>query len=281
MFCVIQEIELKKPDKRGHPKELLTGFKPMTFQGNDCSYYWHRYSEERFERLVKKAYKISIHQSRRENGKVKKMQYSLCTVSYYDIADGWFTVYDYCDRKITATADKLGVSVDAVYDLVQAKLDPLIKSIQSEYRESEEYITHEEHERITTQYAINKTKFNQKYGYDSLSYKYDEIYDVFGSLMNQDRLNEVEEEFKFRQEYEEKSRSYQKEFYNNYSKFFSGSGGSGYSENIYSNYCIEDKDTLKQFYRELCKKFHPDANHDKDTSKQMQLLNQLKGQWGI
>lgn len=36
---------------------------------------------------------------------------------------------------------------------------------------------------------------------------------------------------------------------------------------------------MKQFYRELSKKFHPDANPDTDTSQQMQLLNQLKNEW--
>jgi hypothetical protein len=281
MFCVVQEIELKKPNKRGHPKELISEFKYMTFQGKDCSYYQHWYSQERFERPIKKAYKISLHQSYRERGRIKKKQYSLCTVSYYDIAEGWFNLYDYCDKKIMAVADMLDISVNMIYDLVQAKVDTLIKAIQSEYRQTEEYITREEHNRITTLYAANKAMFNEKYGYDRSSSRYDEIYDVFGNLMNQAKLDEVETDFRFRQEYEEKSRSYQKEFYSNYSKFFSGSGGSSYSENICSNHDAEDKETLKQFYRELCKKFHPDANSDKDTSKQMQLLNQLKGQWGI
>ncbi len=281
MFCVIQEVELKKPNKRGHPKELISEFKQMTFQGKDCSYYQHRYSEECFERQIKKAYKISIHQSNRINGKVEKKQCSLCTVSYYDIAEGWFTVYDYCDRKISAAADKLGISVDTIYDLVQAKVDTLIIAIQCEYQQTKEYITHKEHNRITTLYAANKAKFNEEYGCSGSYSRYDEIYDVYGNLMNQVKLDEVKSDYKFRQEYEEKSRSYQKEFYSNYSKYFSGSGGSGYSESICSNHNEEDKETLKQFYRELCKKFHPDSNPDKDTSKQMQLLNQLKGQWGI
>ena len=48
-----------------------------------------------------------------------------------------------------------------------------------------------------------------------------------------------------------------------------------------NNYKEEDKAVLKQFYRELSKKFHPDANPDIDTSQQMQLLNQLKQEWGL
>lgn len=274
MFCVIQEIELKKPNKYGHAKDILCGC-------YKSGIHWWHYSEERFDRPIKKAYKISLHQSYRGGGKVKKKQYSLCTVSYYDISDKWFGMYDYCDRKITAAAAELDISVDEIYDLVRAKLDPLIEAIQSEFMLSEEYITHQEHERITTIYAANKAKFNEEYGYSGSDSRYDEIYDVYGNLMNQDKLDEVKADYKFRQEYEEKSRSYQKEFYSNYSKYFSGSGGSSYSESICSNHNEEDKETLKQFYRELCKKFHPDSNPDKDTTKQMLLLNQLKGQWGI
>lgn len=71
--------------------------------------------------------------------------------------------------------------------------------------------------------------------------EYDRCYDVFGKLRNPEYLDKIKREYKQRKEYE----------------------------------------TLKQFYRTLSKKFHPDANPDTDTSKQMQLLNKLKGKWGL
>ncbi len=279
MYCVIQEIELKKPSKPVHSKKLISKVMQMSIHGQDCSSYWYTYSEERFDRPIRKAYKISLHQSHRENGRVLKRQFPLCTVRYYDIADGWFNLYEYCDRKITAAAEKLGVDTDTVYDLLQAKLDPLIKRIQDEYTSTEEYKIHAEHERITKLYAANKANFTEKYGCDKN--KYDEIYDVFGNLMNKDKLEDVKAEAEARKEYEEASRRYQKEFYSNYSKFYSGSGGGSYFNSIHSNHEEEDKETLKQFYRVLSKKFHPDANPGTDTSKQMQLLNQLKDEWGV
>lgn len=278
MYCVIQEIKLKKPNTHGHPKVLISKFMKMSFDGKDCSHYYHSYSEERFERPIKKVYKISIHQSYRENSKVKKKQFPLCTVNYYDIADNWFNLYDYCSRKIEKVANELEVEEGIIYELVDVKVDILIETIQNGYMQTEEYKTHSEHEQITTLYAANKVKFTEKYGCNKE--KYDEVYDVFGNLMNKDKLDEVENEFKSRQEYEEKSRSYQEDFYSNYKKYYSG-GNSGYSDNISSNHNPEDKETLKQFYRVLSKKFHPDANPDTDTSKQMQLLNQLKNEWGV
>jgi hypothetical protein len=277
MYCVIQEIELKKPNTKGKPKELQSKYMQMSMNGKDLSHYYYCYSEERFERTIKKSYKISIHISHRENGKVKKKQYPLCTVGYYDIADKWFTIYDYCGKKIELAAKELIIDAETIYDLIQAKTDPLVKLIQSEFSQSEEYRTHAEHERITTLYTSNKAKFNEKYSGN----KYDEIYDVFGNLMNQARLDEVEAEYKYRQEYEEKSRSYQEKYYSNYKDSYSGSGSSSYSNYKHSNHDGEDKETLKQFYRVLSKKFHPDSNPDTDTSKQMQLLNQLKDEWGV
>ena len=38
---------------------------------------------------------------------------------------------------------------------------------------------------------------------------------------------------------------------------------------------------LKQFYKVLSKKYHPDLNPGKDTTAEMQLLNRLKQGWGI
>lgn len=278
MFCVIQEIELKKSNKSGHPKELTSNFMQMSISGIDMSHYYYRYSEERFERPIKKAFKISIHKSYREGGKPKKKQFALCTVNYYDIADGWFSLYDFCNKKIDLLSKDLEISSDAIYELVEIKLNPLIETIQNEFSQTEEFKIHEEHERITTVYAAQKIQFTEKYGCDKD--KYDEIYNVFGELMNKEKLDELKNDYKARQEYEEKSSSYQEQNYSNHNEYYKGSNSS-YSNNISSNHGTEDKESLKQFYRELSKKFHPDSNPDIDTSKQMQLLNQLKDEWGV
>ena len=65
MYCVIQEIQKKKKNKDGYPKELKSEYMQMSINGQDESHYWHHYSEERFERDIKKAYRITIHESYR------------------------------------------------------------------------------------------------------------------------------------------------------------------------------------------------------------------------
>ncbi len=280
MFCVIQEIERKKQPRHGYPKELVSSYCQMSFQGEDLSHWNHYYGYEYFERPIRKSYKVMIHHNYRVNGKVMKKQFVLCTLGYYELADDYWGLYDYCDKAIQKAAVELNVLSDDIYDLVESKLQPLRDQIVNEFKQTEEYKTHQEHEGITSLYAYNKTEFNEKYGFDGSSHYFDRCYDVFGVLQDPDYLEKIKRDYQFNKEYEEKSRSYQESNYSNYNDNYS-SGSSGYSKIINSNHNPEDKEALKQFYRVLSKKFHPDANRDEDTSKQMKLLNQLKQDWGI
>ena len=275
MYCVIQEIQKKKKNKDGYPKELKSEYMQMSINGQDESHYWHHYSEERFERDIKKAYRITIHESYRENGKVKKKQFGICTVDYYDLATDWFCLYDWGNSKIETAAKELNCSEEELYTLIEKKLEPIQEQIIAEFQQTEEYKTHEEHEKITTLHAARKVEFNAKYNLSGN--EYDKCYDVFGTLQNPEYLKKIEKDYEARQRYEQGSRRYYEEYYNNYNQ----DSSSSYGGSVSNTYKEEDKAVLKQFYRELSKKFHPDANPDTDTSQQMQLLNQLKQEWGL
>lgn len=190
-----------------------------------------------------------------------------------------FTVYDWCDNKIALVAEGLSVSVNEIYELVERKLEPLINKIQQEFHETEEFKAHEKHEEILTIYAAKKVQFGKQY--ELSDGEYDRIYDVFGKCHNPEYLEKIKAEYKARKEYQhegwKQSSSYYEKFYGNYEGY---SGGSYYNA-VSSNYTEDDKETLKQFYRVLSKKFHPDANSDIDTSEEMKLLNRLKSNWGI
>lgn len=278
MFCVIQIIERKKLPAKGHCKELIATYHKVSYNGQDKSRWSYSFSYDNcFERTNRKAYKISIHHSYRENGEVKKKQFILTTVGYYDIADGDFYLYDYCGRKIEEVAKQLNVEIESIYELVEEKLKPLEQQIKDEFMQTEEYKTHAEHERITTVYAAKKVEFNSQYELSSGSIDYDRCYDVFGTLRNPEVLEQIKREYISRKEYEERSRSYQEQYYSNYdygnySSYFNLSQG---------NYKEEDKTYLKEFYKVLSRKFHPDSNPDKDTSEQMKLINKLKEEWNV
>ena len=119
MYCVIQEIKTRRLQKNGYPKRIEAHF---TFSKVIPSWYSYSYSTERFERPIKKAYRISIHESFREAGKVKKKQFVICTVNYYDLADDIFNLYDWGDKKMCIAADALYCSVESLYNLIEKKL---------------------------------------------------------------------------------------------------------------------------------------------------------------
>lgn len=278
MFCVIQTIERKKTPEKGHCKELIATYHKVSYNGQDKSRWSYSFSYDNcFERTIRKAYKISIHHSYRENGAVKKKQFILATVGYYDIADGDFYLYDYCGSKIEEVAKQLNVEIESIYELVEEKLKPLEQQIKDEFMQTEEYKTHEEHERITTVYAAKKVEFNSQYELSSSSIEYDRCYDVFGTLHNPEILEEIKREYVSRKEYEKRSRSYREEYYSNYNDYYSSS----YFNLNQGNYKEEDKTYLKEFYKVLSRKFHPDSNPDKDTSEQMKLINKLKEEWNV
>ncbi len=276
MYCVIQEIEIKRVQKNGHPKRIETYFTKSIVIS---SYYSYRYSTERFERPIKKAYRISVHESFREFGRVKKKQFVICTVNYYDLADDIFNLYDWGDKKMCIAADALHCSVESLYNLIEKKLNPLIELIQSEFAQTEEFKVHKEHERITTMYAARKADFNEKYG-TAGSNTYNQCYDVFGVLQDAKRLKEIEEEYIDRINYEQKSQEQSRRYYENSYSNYNGSGPKsfGYTGGQQND---ENKAILKQFYRTLSKSYHPDSNPGKDTSEEMKLLNQLKTDWGV
>lgn len=276
MYCVIQEIETRRLQKNGYPKQIKTYF---TESNVIPSYYGYCYSTERFERPIKKAYRISIHESYREAGKIRKKQFAICTVNYYSMAEDSFSLYDWGDSRINIAAESLCCSSESLYDLIEKKLNPLKERIQAEFAQTEEFKTHEEHERVTTLYAARKAEFNERFGIVG-SNEYDQCYDVYGALQNPQRFKEIEAEYIDRKYYEQKSQERSRRYYENSYNNYTGSNSKSFgSANVQHN--EGNKAMLKQFYRTLSKTYHPDSNPGKDTSEEMKLLNQLKTDWGL
>lgn len=279
MFCVIQKIQKKKSNEYGAAKELLTNTDILTIDGEEVKLYGYNYSKERFERPILDAYKISIHHSYRENGKVKKKQWSICTMSYYDIIYHCFddaVVKSVLDAKI----NEMGVKRSKFYRMVYDKLNPLEEAIRAEYEQTDEYKTHQLHIEVLEAYRIAKAEFEQLYGKDT----YNRIYDVFGNVRNKEYLEQLiavngnpDEARKAQEEYQRRSQEESQKRFEE--QFKSGWSGSSYSSASHSNYNENEKTMLKEIYRMASKKFHPDACGD-DGSK-MKFLTKLKEQWEL
>lgn len=270
MYCVIQQVMRKKPGRHGEPLEIIAYQNQWRLDESKPFTWAWMYSEERFERPHLEAYKITLHQSYREGGRVRKRQYSICTLSYYDIVE--WCLYDCADRRIKAAAEKIGVDLSTLYDLIDARLEPLRERLEAEFHQSPEYIAKQEHERIRADYLEASSKFCSRYNVDKDEFA--RCYDIFLTLRNKDYLEQIKAAHKARKQSESSYREY---FRSSYGGYTSGS----YSFSSVSTYTEDESETLKQFYRVLAKKFHPDVNPGTDTTKQMQLLNRLKESWGI
>jgi len=273
MFCVIQETRLKKPNTHGAWKEYQIEDTQITM-GGAVSHIYGYYPVRgagRFERPHQEAFRILLHFSYRNDGKPRKRQYALCTASWYDFADGYFSLYDWAGSRIDHAAEAEGISVDQIYNIVEAKIGPLEKEIQRQFHKTEEYKSEKARKKLLKDYQKRKKEFAKQYGQPEAVY--DNIFDVFGTLRDADYLARLQREKQQERTWQERSwSSYSETGRRNYSSSSFSSAG-GYSE--------DDKARLKKFYRLLSQKFHPDVNPDHDTSEEMKLINRLKDDWGL
>lgn len=259
MYCVIQEIERAKADNSGNPKSIET----YTHDDDGILYHGYMYSDDRFDRPIKKAYKISIQKSYRVDGVVKKKAYTLGTFGYYDMIKNWTWDYILSDD-LRELADKLDVEYDYLYKLVSDKFIPIRARIKKEFQQTDEYISHSKNKEIVSLHKNEKKKFADKWHCNESEYNY--CYDLYGNLVNADYLEQV----KLNKAKKEKEAEQRQEW----NKWFSGAT----TTNSYSE---DEQALLKKFYRSLSHKYHPDANLNEDTTKEMKLLNKLKGEWKV
>ncbi|SEU19733.1 hypothetical protein [Enterocloster clostridioformis] len=279
MFCVIQEIEVKKVHA-GEPREIEVYETTWTTNDKKKSTWGWRYSNEHFDRPVRKAYRISIHESYREAGKVKKKQTVICTIEYYSIVDWGSWIGDYItDSRWKDKVETIGLPENELVDLIYKKFQSIIDRVESEFQQTEEYRAREEHRRILKEHNQRVAEFKEKY--DASESQYNDCYDVFGNLRSPDALKKIKADYKAKRDYErrsqEESRGYYERFFNNHG----GNSGSSYGNNFSNNHNEDNKAMLKKFYRTLSKTYHPDSNPGMDTSEEMKLLNQLKSEWGL
>lgn len=268
MYCYIQEIKLKKDTFNGKSKYI----EPIEYNNNGRTIYSYMMSEERFIRDKNISYKVTLQDSYRENGRVKKKQWHICSMDYYSITDIGACFTDYITHKrLEKILKEAGLEEETLEEIIYKKLDPLYEKIINEYKQTEEYKINRRNEAILQAYNIKKNEFDKKYGYDT----YRQCYDVFGNLKNEERLIELKEQYKRNQEYQRSYHEYSRSSYSNYNK-------RSYHENNRSSYNENDKKILKKMYKKLAMEFHPDRNNNSEESQRaMQIINNLKEEWKV
>lgn len=264
MQCLIEKFERPSVHSFGASKEIVVEEFEWSNHGETGKTYTYRMSPERFERNNKTAYHIIIEDD-------EGIRHTVSTMSYYDFVD--YNIEDCIgDRLIEQLAKKMGIPSEKIWSVIEDDLQDLQQKIRDEFSQTEEYQVSKKNQEIIATYERNKKRFCMELGVDAA--KYDRCYNVFGELMDGEYLSKIHQTVEDRKKFSENSRRKHKEAWRN----FSGSSDFFSSK---SNYCEEDKEMLSRFYKVLAKKFHPDANPGVDTSKEMQLLNQIKKDWGV
>lgn len=193
MRCYIQKIKMKSSNSIGCGKELWVTTTNWAVNGVTYTSYGYTFSEDRFERPVKTAYKVTIHdKSYRDNkGKVTKKQYHVATIKYYDLIDfNWFDCVE--ESKIDNIAEQMNINPDLIWEEITRKLDSLQEKINKEFKQTEEYEVKKKHDAILKKYRIKKQEFAEKYKVQEN--EYDSCFDVFGKLRNKEYFEKIKRE---------------------------------------------------------------------------------------
>lgn len=274
MHCYIQELQMKSSNSIGCGKELCVTTTNWSINGVSYTSYGYTYSEEKFNRPIKTAYKVTVHDKsyRNDKGQATKKQYYVTTIKYYDLVDfGWYDCI--VKSKIDGIAEEMGIDSEIVWAEIESKLDALQDKVRNEFVQTEEFKAQERHDAILHEYRRKKHEFAEKY--EVQENEYDRCYDVFGILRNPEYLEKIKREYTARKEYEKRSSSYQREYQSNYNNY-SGSYGTSFFNSGFSS--EKEKEYYKKFYRTLATKYHPDVTGDGEA---MKFLNKLKESWGI
>lgn len=257
MFCVVQTIQREKPNQHGDYREYEVSSMTMQFQdGRTKTHYsyYPRYEAGRFDRPHRESYKISIHESRREGGKVVKKQCAIGTIGYYELVE--WGLYDYIDRGINHAVEVFGVDYETLYRMVETKMQPIMDKVKREFHRSEEYKARRQREKLEKAHQKAKKQFGERYGVDPDEYDY--CFNIFGELMDREYLDRIIHQYEAARSYRENQRSTYREY-----------SYSSYSVPPSSTYSYDDRAILKKFYKELSKIYHPDLNPGTDTTAQM------------
>lgn len=220
MFCTIQKLTKKTPSQGNRKGLEVSSYTSKMPREEERTTYTYSY-KERFDRQILDTYKISIHHSYRANCKVKKKQWVICTIGYYDLIE--YSLDDFMPCDLEDKIEEMGISAEDFWTLLLNKVKPLQDKIIKEYQQTEEYKVTQKNKEIIDKHLKASAVFNTKY---NNKIKYDNIYNVFGEIMNQDLLDRVEREYidtqKQYQEYKNQqyNSSYQSNNYSNYKDLF-------------------------------------------------------------
>lgn len=262
MYIYIQWHEItRKVD--GFPKFLELSSR---VSGNWCVNTYN-FSDVCYKRGERFNFYITLRKSFRDHNKVQQQIMYVATLKYDSVIGSYDILNDQIDysnimhdilrhfkQVITCLYDgnvlscKYNKSIDAeLYLDLENKVSRATESIVQHFKSTEEYQVHKKNLEILQEHRKRCIAFTKQY--KCLAEEYDICYDVRGCLTNPEYLKilQIKEKTKVNLE-------------------------------VYSE---EEQIFLKQFYKTLCKKYHPDLNKSEYANEQMHLISKLKRDWNV
>lgn len=227
--------------------------------------YWDE--EDVIKREKKDKWDIILNESYRVDGKVKKKQQHICTVTYWDIVDSWYSesIWDRTEKKIENPE-----KYEEVLNLIYEKFQPVVDQVMKEYEASEEYnyktINNRLKKEKQQEVDAEKQYQSKKAEHDSLLGQgyYDAHYNKDGTY----NFKKAHEWDKTHKKHEQSNNSNYSDY--DFNSFFKTSGA---TLNFKDNEKSIAEELIKAGYRALVKKYHPDTG---GTNEQFQSLSNLK-----
>jgi hypothetical protein len=301
MYCTIIEKQSKKKPHRSNVYRKIEwhAYTSGILEGSGT---W--YQEDEIQREPREKWDIVLNESYRENGKVKKRQHHIYTVTYWDIIGGWYSesiherINGYLNLKIMeelgiskediaaerkrsdssrplrdkikAKLEEFGDEYKRIDDLIYSRLQPIIDRVMKEYKGSEEYKVKTQNEKLRKakekELEAEKQYQKKKYETDSIMGQgyYDAHYYKDGSF-NSKGAKEWAKTHKESQKQNESKNNY------DYSSYFKGFNIGTSSFN--ANEKVMAEELITAGYKQLSKKYHPDVG---GTTEKFQELGSLK-----
>ncbi len=167
MRCSLTRLKIKRRTKK-YPRSSGV-YKGSKWEPKYPGSSEYTFKGEEVKRDLKEKWRIVLYDSFKENGKIKRKQWYVCTITYWDIVDDYF-VKSYNGKLLSHAWKRLNeLFPDAGEDeknhlkkIVLSRIEPLRKKVILDYQKSDEYYYRLIQNMVEQKHKESQAKKNKK-----------------------------------------------------------------------------------------------------------------------
>ncbi len=144
MRCSLTRLKIKRRTKKyPGPSGVYKGSKWEPKYPGSSEY---TFRGEEVKRDLKEKWRIVLYDSFKENGKIKRKQWYVCTITYWDIVDDYFVkshkgkLMNHAWKRLDGLFPDAGEDEkNAIKKIILSRIEPLRKKVLVDYQKSDEY----------------------------------------------------------------------------------------------------------------------------------------------